>query len=140
MSVRAIPEPKGLRGTAVFAICREELLAQGKFLLRRIDELPVVHSREEAWRQDFDVALSRFLPYDRSFSDAARTEFRQRIQRLKDSVARRSDAELMVELARAVALSRNAHTRLYLVRNRTEVRRLPIRVWWFRDGFHVARD
>jgi hypothetical protein len=139
VSVRAMAEAKRLRGTAVFANLQGRVLAQGKFLLGRITELPAVGSREEAWRQDFDVALSRFLPYDRTFSDTARIEFRQRIERLKNSVARRSDAELMVELARAVALSRNAHTRLYLVRNRTEVRRLPIRVWWFRDGLYVVR-
>ena len=38
------------------------------------------------------------------------------------------------------ALGGNAHTRLYLVRNRTEVRRLPLRVWHFRDGFRVRFD
>ena len=130
---RGVQEAEGLRGTATV----EDL--QGPFRLRRLPELPPVHSREEAWRQDLDVVLTRFLPYDRSFSDAAREELRQRIRRLQDSVARRSDAEMMVELARAVALSRNAHTRLYLVRNRTEVRRLPIRVWWFRDGLYVVR-
>jgi hypothetical protein len=130
---RAVKEAEALRGTATV----EDL--QGPFLLRRLPELRPVHSREEAWRQDLDVVLTRFLPYDRSFSDAARAELRQRIQRLRDSVARRSDAEMMVELARAVALSGNAHTRLYLVRNRTEVRRLPIRVWWFRDGLYVVR-
>jgi hypothetical protein len=137
--IRAKDEAGGLRGTAAFADMQGRPHAQGSFLLRRMPDLSAVQSREEAWRQDFDVVLSRFLPYDRSFSDAARTEFRRRILDLKDSVPRRSDAELMVELACAVALSRNAHTRLYLVRNRTEVRRLPIRVWWFRDGLYVVR-
>lgn len=42
-------------------------------------------------------------------------------------------------LAQAVALSDNAHTRLYLVRNRTAVRRYPIRVWWFREGLFVVK-
>lgn len=55
------------------------------------------------------------------------------------SVPLRSDPELVVEFARAIALGRTAHTRLYLVRNRTEVRRLPIRMWWFRDGLYVVR-
>ena len=139
VNVQARPNSIGLRGTAVFGDLQGGVLAQGRFLLRRIAELSVARSREEAWRQDFDVVLSRFLPFDRSFTDAARRRFRKRIQRLKDSVAGKSDAELMVELARGVALSRNAHTRLYLVRNRTEVRRLPISVWWFRDGIRVVR-
>jgi hypothetical protein len=133
ISFRAMKEAEGLRGTAAVGDL------QGPFLLRRLAETPPARSREEAWRQDLDVVLTRFLPYDHSFSEAARAELRQRVQRLQASVARRSDAEIMVELARAVALSRNAHTRLYLVRNRTEVRRLPIRVWWFRDALHVVR-
>lgn len=133
ISFRAAKETEGLRGTATL----EDL--GGPFLLRRLAEPPPAHSREEAWRQDLDVVLTRFLPYDRSFSDAARAELRQRIQRLKASAAHKSDAEITVELARAVALSRNAHTRLYLVRNRTEVRRLPIRAWWFPDGLYVVR-
>jgi hypothetical protein len=139
VSLRATGVADELRGTAAFADMRGKPLAQGSFLLRRVPDLPAPRSREEAWRQDLDAMLSRFLPYDRSFDDAARTKFRRRIRELGDSVARRSDSELMVELARAVALGRNAHTRLYLVRNRTEVRRLPIRVWWFRDGLYVVR-
>jgi hypothetical protein len=133
ISFRGAKVAEGLRGTATVGDL------QGPFLLRRLAETPPVHSREEAWRQDLDVVLTRFLPYDHSFSGAARAEARQRIQQLQASVARKSDAEIMVELARAIALSRNAHTRLYLVRNRTEVRRLPIRVWWFRDALHVVR-
>ncbi len=133
ISFRAVKVAEGLRGTATL---RDQ---QGPFLLRRLAETPPARSREEAWRQDLDVVLTRFLPYDHSFSDEARAEFRQRVQRLQASVARKSDPEIMVELARAVALSRNAHTRLYLVRNRTEVRRVPIRVWWFRDALHVVR-
>lgn len=38
-----------------------------------------------------------------------------------------------------MAVSGNAHTRLYLIRNRTEVRRLPIRLWWFQDQLRVVR-
>jgi hypothetical protein len=133
ISFRAAKVAEGLRGTATVGD------QQGSFLLRRLAEPSPARSREEAWRQDLDVVLTRFLPYDRSFSDAARVELRRRVQELQASVARRSDAEMMVELARAVALGGNAHTRLYLVRNRTEVRRLPIRVWWFRDGLYVVR-
>ena len=57
---------------------------------------------------------------------------------LSHSMMLTSDAELLVQTARAVALGGNAHTRLYLVRNRTEVRRLPLRVWHFRDGYRVC--
>jgi len=132
-------EPAGLQGTATVIGLAGVVLAEGPFLLRRLPEPPEAHSRDERWRQDLDVVLTRFLPYDRSFSPDARAEIRQRIERLKESAAHETDAHLMVELARTIALGGNAHTRLYLVRNRTEVRRLPIRVWWFRDGFYVVR-
>lgn len=133
ISFRARSVGEGIGGEASVGDLR------GKFLLRRVAELPAARSREEAWRQDLDVVLTRFLPYDRSFADADRAEFQRRVRSLQDAAPRMSDAELMVELGRAVALSRNAHTRLYLVRNRTEVRRLPVRVWHFRDGFRVVR-
>ena len=139
VSVHAIEDTSGLRGIATFINMQGELLAQGEFLLQPIPELPPVYSREQAWLQDLDMLISRFLPYDKSFSKIARKEFRRHIRNLKDSLAYKNDAELMVELARAVALSGNAHTRLYLVRNRTEVRRLPIRLWCFPDGYYVVR-
>ncbi|HYO16197.1 MAG TPA: hypothetical protein VE685_23615 [Thermoanaerobaculia bacterium] len=56
-------EAEALRDTATV----EDL--QGPFLLGRLPEPRPVQSREEAWRQDLDVVLTRFLPYDRSFSE-----------------------------------------------------------------------
>ncbi len=109
------------------------------FWLRRLPELPVPRDRVEAWQQDLDTMLTRFVLYDRSFSAKTRAAFINRIDKIQHSLQSRPDQEIMVELARAVALSGNAHTRLYLVRNRTEVRRLPIRVWWFKDHLHIVR-
>ncbi len=112
---------------------------QVPFWLRRLPVLPAPKDRIEAWQQDLDAVLTRFLVYDRSFSAAARTAFRNRIANLRQSLGSKSEQEIIVELARAVALSGNAHTRLYLMRNRTEARRLPIRVWWLRDHLHIVR-
>lgn len=112
---------------------------QISFWLKRLPVLPAPRDRVEAWQQDLDAMLTRFLRYDRSFSASAHEAFRERIASLRSSLATKSDPEIIVELARAVALSGNAHTRLYLMRNRTEVRRLPIRVWWFKDRLHVVR-
>jgi hypothetical protein len=109
------------------------------FWLRRLPGLPAPRDRVEAWQQDLDALLTRFLRYDRSFSSSARAAFRERIASLRQSLEARPDPEIVVALARAVALSGNAHTRLYLMRNRTEVRRLPIRVWWFKDRLHIVR-
>jgi hypothetical protein len=109
------------------------------FWLEPLPVLPTPRDRVEAWQQDLDNVLLRFVRYDRSFSPEARKAFVDRIAVLRQSIATRSDQQMMVELSRAVALSGNAHTRLYLIRNRTEVRRLPIRVWWFKDRLHIVR-
>ena len=109
------------------------------FHLERLPVLSPPKDRIEAWQQDLDDVLNRFLKYDRSFTDETRAAFVNRVTALRQSLQKKSDQQVMVELARAVALSGNAHTRLYLIRNRTEVRRLPIRVWWFKDQLHVVR-
>ncbi|HYH83766.1 MAG TPA: hypothetical protein VEX86_28500 [Longimicrobium sp.] len=93
----------------------------------------------EKWRADLQFAVDSFLPRDRSFNDAERARFRAAVAALAASADGKTDAEMIAGLAEAVALAENAHTRLYLVRNRTEVRRLPVRVWWFTDGLFVIR-
>jgi hypothetical protein len=91
------------------------------------------------WRADLQFAVDSFLSRDRSFSDAARTQFRATVAALRDSAGSIPDERMITRLAHAVALAENAHTRLYLVRNRSEVRRLPVRLWWFSDGLYVVR-
>ena len=109
------------------------------FWLEQLPEIATQADRITGWREDLDAVLARFLRYDRSFTETGRASARARIEKLKASVGQHRDAEILVELARTVAMSGNAHTRLYLVRNRTEVRRLPVRVWWFRDELRVVR-
>jgi hypothetical protein len=109
------------------------------FWLEPLPVLPTPRDKVEAWQQDLDDVIRRFFRYDRSFSSETRAAFRDRIATLRQALQNKSDQEIMVELARAVAISGNAHTRLYLIRNRTEVRRLPIRVWWFKDQLHIVR-
>jgi hypothetical protein len=82
------------------------------FWVERLPSLPAPANRNEAWRQDIDVVLTRFLRYDRSFGESQREAARARLQKLRAAVDRLSDAAITVELARAVALSGNAHTRL----------------------------
>jgi hypothetical protein len=107
--------------------------------LHRLPRLPKPSTREEAWQQDIDAALNRFLLYDRSFSTTARDEFRSALRTLHGSLPRMSDEQVIVRLSQAVALSHNAHTRLYLLRMQTVLRRYPIRVWWFTDGLYVVK-
>lgn len=91
------------------------------------------------WREDLKFAVDTFLARDRSFSPEAREQFRSAIGKLQQTVESKTDEQIIVELAKAVALAKNAHTRLYLVRNRSELRRYPIRVWWFPEGLYVVR-
>ena len=50
-----------------------------------------------------------------------------------------TDAELIVGVSRAIGMSGNAHSRLYFIRNRVEVSRVPIRVWWFGNELRIVR-
>lgn len=98
-----------------------------------------VHLTAEQWRADLQFAVDSFLSRDRSFSDAARARFQAAVAALQDSAGSIPDERMIAGLAHAVALAENAHTRLYLARNRSEVRRLPVRLWWFSDGLYVVR-
>lgn len=97
-------------------------------------------SRVLAWQQDLDIAIHSFLPRDRSYSPRQRTRFISLLRELQKDVVSKTDNEIIATLAQTVALSDNAHTRLYSVRNRTAVRRYPIRVWWFQEGLFVVRS
>lgn len=100
---------------------------------------PEPGNREQAWYQDLEALTERFLKFDRSFTPSERNHFQERIGDLHDEISELNDSEIKVQMASAVALADNAHTRLYLLRNRTELRRLPIRLWWFSDGLYVVR-
>ena len=95
-------------------------------------------ARVTAWAEDLDVARDEFLRRDRSYSPTARVAATQRLEFLRASVGRLDDVEIAAELARIAALSGNAHTRLYLLRNRGHWRRFPLRLWRFDDGWRVV--
>ncbi|HEX8695925.1 MAG TPA: hypothetical protein VF746_26145 [Longimicrobium sp.] len=118
-------------------------LRQGRdtlaFALRRIPDYPKPRDRVEAWAQDIDALATRFIELDRSFSPGERALFLERLADTRARLAELDDDEVIVRLASAIALGGNAHTRLYLLRNATELRRLPVRLWWFSDGLRVVR-
>jgi hypothetical protein len=109
------------------------------FSFRLLRPLPNPSSRLQAWQQDLEAAQNLFLAYDRSFSLNDRSEFIQAIQDLEASLPTLSDEQVIVRLSRAVALAHNAHTRLYLLRTQTVLRRYPVRVWWFNEGLYVVK-
>jgi len=95
-------------------------------------------ARAAAWREDLDVARDEFLRRDRSYSPAARADASHRLQRLRERTGRLDDVQIAAELARIAALAGNAHTRLYVLRNRGHWRRYPLRLWRFADGWRVV--
>ena len=107
--------------------------------LRAVPPLPRPANRIEAWDQDLETLATRFVAADRSFSPGERALFLERIAEIRRDLPRLDDAEISSRMAAAVALADNGHTRLYLLRNRQELRRLPIRLWWFSDGLYVIR-
>ena len=109
--------------------------------MTRAVPLPAPANRLEAWRQDLDYAGRRLAEYDRSFTPGGREAFRNEVARIERDLPRRNDAEILVALSHAVALSGNAHTRMRLdpTREGTFSTTFPIRLWWFRDGAYVVR-
>ena len=110
------------------------------FRMEREPPLPQPNSRAEAWRQDLDYAQRKLLRLETSFTPDSRRQFLDSMANLKASTPTVDDPHLIVGFARTLAAIGNAHTRLYLLRNRTDLRRLPIRVWWFRDKLHIIRS
>lgn len=108
------------------------------FRLNRLPELAAPKDRVESWQQDIDTAL-RFTRYDRSFTPAAREEYRKRLEALKARAANLNDQQILVELAKAVALGNNAHTNLALGRSTIGRPTFPLRIAWFKDGLYVTR-
>jgi hypothetical protein len=71
--------------------------------------VPPLANRALANRQDLDYLL-RILDYDRSFSDEARVEFTRRVAKLKESADTMTRGQLLMGVARALAVADNAHT------------------------------
>ena len=109
------------------------------FYVERVPPLAPPRDRVEAWQQDIDTVATRFAKLDHSFTPALAKRFQGALSTLRSRVHKLTDQQVIVELSRAIAISGNAHTRLYLLRNRSELRRLPLRVYWFAEGLYVVR-
>jgi hypothetical protein len=110
-----------------------------RFWMELEPSLPAPHDRTEAWAQDLSYVSRKLPQLDRSFTLATREKFRDAMIRLQRETRQLDDPHIMVRLAQAVALPANAHTRLYIVRTRTEVRQYPVQVWWFKKELRVLR-
>ena len=95
--------------------------------------------RVHGWQADIDSTLLVWLPKDRSFDPKARARFTEDLRALRRSITNLSDEQIVVKLATATAGAKNAHTRVYTLRNRGVLRRYPIRVWWFGKELVIVR-
>jgi len=102
--------------------------------MKRMPVLPKPRDRVEAWQQDLDVLLERFLPRDGSFSQQARAGFQAKIAALRTQITSLSDDVIAVRIAQAITLSNNPHTQLSLRRPRVGIR--PAR---FSDGVFIVK-
>ena len=65
------------------------------------------------------------------------TSFREAVARLHVRIPELEDHEIVVEMARVVALLGDSHTRLSLGQL-TSRRTYPVKLYWFSDGPHVV--
>jgi hypothetical protein len=109
-------------------------------------------ARQAAWVQDIDAFVQCFSAHgfsrDVFGSTATRGEidfeklypqknFKAQIAALKQSIPARSDAEIVIELARIVASAHVAHTAVQIPMSMGFERTLPVDFGWFSDGMIV---
>jgi len=97
-------------------------------------------SRDDRWRQDLTY-LATELPrrHVNLFFQLARPTFDAAVQDLDRAIPSLTDAQVMVGLARIVALAGDGHTNLWLTNTATGFRRFPLTLYWFQDGLFVTR-
>lgn len=99
---------------------------------------PAPRDAVEARLQDLEV-LASLTDVDRSFTPQAKVRFAGEVAALRARAASLDDAGFFLGVARAVALSGNAHTNVDLVSWRKQLAALPLRFAWFPEGLYVIR-
>src|SRR5262249_36510012 len=99
---------------------------------------PFAKNDADANVQDVDY-LARLTEVDRSFSDEARAESAGRVAKLKARAAPLQRGELLMGIARALAVADNPHTNVERAYWRAYLNSAPVRFEWFDDGLFVIR-
>jgi hypothetical protein len=99
---------------------------------------PKPHDQAQANLQDLDYA-ARFTDVDRSFSDAARVEFARRIAKLRERAGTLSRGDLLMGVAKALAVADNPHTNVERAYWRAYLNSAPVRFEWFDEGLFIVR-
>tara|TARA_Y100000031_G_scaffold155597_1_gene206836 strand:+ start:11845 stop:13191 length:1347 start_codon:yes stop_codon:yes gene_type:complete len=101
-------------------------------------EFPPPADQAEARRQDLQH-LALFFELERSWSERSLASAKTAYEQLMDQAPAMTDAEFELAVARIVALAGNAHTKVREYNRTPRYSRLPIRGYWFADGYHVIR-
>ncbi len=97
-------------------------------------------SRDDRWRQDLQYLASNLQQtHPNLFFQMSQQDFNQAVAQLDASISSKADYEIMVEMARIVALAGDGHTSLSLTQNRTGFRTYPLKLYWFDDGLYVTQ-
>lgn len=92
----------------------------------------------EARLQDLDYL--RLMPdVDKSFSEAERTAFHALIDDLEGRADTMTDAEFVMGVSAAGAVTENGHSGVSMRRTMDRLNSLPVRFYWFADGLHIVR-
>jgi len=102
--------------------------------IERTDQL----SRDERWHEDLDY-LYKYLQerHPNPFYRTDKSRLDQAVERLHEQIPEMSDARVMLELQRIVALVKDGHTSLHLDPEMTGFRMIPVRLYWFSDGMYI---
>jgi hypothetical protein len=96
-------------------------------------------ARDARWQQDLDTIATQ-LPvlHPNLFFQTPRSVFNQAVSDLRNAIPQLSDPEVLVGMARIVALPGDGHTNLYLTQAGASFHVLPLNLRWFEDGFFIT--
>lgn len=112
--------------------------------------------RSQKWREDLRYLKEQFPAYDKTLTPFLYTNtadsnklyfavqknsidaFLKGVDSLYKAVEVLNDEQIMIGICKLIALSPNAHTRLYLFRVRTVLNNLPVGTYWFGNDLHIT--
>jgi len=117
-------------------LCSLVLLASSGLCLGQAAHDTAAEWNAQQMREDLVYLRDTWLPMDKSFTAKSRQKFEALVSASIAKVDKLSPADFALDVARAVASSRNGHTEAAVG---GFLNRLPYRAWWFSDGLYIVR-
>ncbi len=122
------------------------LLTGGYHLLKQwrfnsdapVANFPAPQDAFESRQQDMQH-LAQFLDLEKSWSGNNQWLAGQYYSSLVEKAVEMTDAEFELAVAELVAMADNAHTKVREYNRTPRYNRLPVRGYWFADGYHIIR-